>query len=191
MISPSVTVRSQLLRRDSRLPLLAPRPFPNFFALAASRRRGPARVYQQGRLDDGFESRREVIEYDSDLEEETPEVKDTCQLMLEILPEVFDDDEEGAQYVLHHHGLNACNILGNPETFEITGVLDWEMTCAVPEWRAAIGPKFLNYSVVDWEEGEDEPLRLHPGTRRENINMPLKSTISGSSSYSENTSMLH
>ena len=73
-----------------------------------------------------------------------------------ILPEVFDD-EEGAQYVLHYHDLNACNILVNPETFELTEVLDWEMICVVSGWRAAIGLKVLTYIVFDWEEGEDEP----------------------------------
>ena len=78
--------------------------------------------------------------------------------MLEILPEMSNDEEEGAQYVLHHHDLNACNILVNPESFEITGLQDWEMTCVVPEWKAAIEPRFLDYIVFDWAEDEDEPL---------------------------------
>ena len=84
----------------------------------------------------------EETEYDSDLEEEAPEVVDTCQLMLETLPQVSNDEVKVAQYEHHHHDLNACNILVKPETFEIIGILDWEMTCVVPEWRTAIGPKF-------------------------------------------------
>ena len=99
----------------------------------------------------------EETEYDSYLEEEAPGMEDTCQLMLEILPEVFNDKEEGAQYVIHHHDLNAYNILVNPETFEVTGLPNWEMPCVVPEWKATIEPKFLDYIVFSWEEDEDEP----------------------------------
>lgn len=59
--------------------------------------------------------------------------------------------------MLHHHDINAANILVDPETFESTGILDWEMTCVVPKWRAATEPPFLEYIEFEWESLSKEP----------------------------------
>ena len=96
----------------------------------------------------------EDTEFDSDMEDEAPEMKELCHKMLGILPEIFNEEEDDGGFVLHHHDLNQANILVHPETFEITGILDWEMACVVPEWTATRAPKFLDYIAFDWESEE-------------------------------------
>ena len=100
--------------------------------------------------------------HDSDLEEEAPGMKDTCHRMLKALPEIFKDEEEDRNFVLHHHDLSARNILVDPQTCKITGILDWEMTCIVPEWKAAIEPKYLQYIEFEWEADDKEPPPMPP-----------------------------
>lgn len=92
--------------------------------------------------------------YDSDLEEEAPQMKDLCHKYLELLPEIFAEADKKNQFVLHHHDLNAANILVDPETFKIAGIVDWEMTCVVPRWKAAVEPVFLEDADFDWETEE-------------------------------------
>lgn len=93
--------------------------------------------------------------YDNDLLEEAPEIKDLCQKYREILPHIFKEEEEReANFTLHHHDLNAANILVHPDTFEIAGILDWEMTCVVPEWKAEVEPEFLQDADFEWETEE-------------------------------------
>lgn len=93
-------------------------------------------------------------EFDSDMKDEAPEMKELCHKMLGVLPEIFNEEEDDGGFVLHHHDLNQANILVHPETFDITGILDWEMACVVPEWTATRAPKFLDYIVFDWESEE-------------------------------------
>ena len=84
-------------------------------------------------------------DYGSDFEEEVPEMELYCNKFLEVLPHVFANEEAELPYTLHHHDLNASNVIVNPETFEIVGTVDWEMVNIVPLWRAAAYPEFLDY----------------------------------------------
>ena len=81
-------------------------------------------------------------DYDTDFEKEASKMKPLCQEYLEILPFVFQDEKNGP-YVLHHHDLNLANIIVDPETFEIRGIVDWEMVNVVPIWKATSHPEFL------------------------------------------------
>ena len=76
--------------------------------------------------------------------EDAPIILSLCNEFLEILPAVFEEEEEGkASYVLNHSDLNLANILVHPETFSITAIVDWEMVDVVPQWLAKDYPEFL------------------------------------------------
>ncbi|KAG7005373.1 hypothetical protein G7Y79_00020g049010 [Physcia stellaris] len=95
-------------------------------------------------------------DYDSDFEEDAIKIKPLCQKYLEILPSVFKDDDNGP-YVLHHHDLNLANIIVDPETFDIRGIVDWEMVNVVPMWKATSHPEFLMFIVPFPEETSAPP----------------------------------
>lgn len=92
---------------------------------------------------------------DDDFAEEAPIMERLCQEFLEILPKIYKTGEE-TDCTLHHSDFNAANILVNPETLEITGIVDWEMINVVPAWRASAHPEFLSYMEPD----DDEELPL-------------------------------
>ena len=72
-----------------------------------------------------------------------PEMKTVGGQLLEILPAVFPVTESTSKIVLDHSDLHGGNILVDPDTFEITGILDWEYTCTVPFWKVSRYPKYL------------------------------------------------
>ena len=82
-------------------------------------------------------------EYPDDFREEAPAMMSLCHEYLEVLPKLFSDEEERQSYVLNHSDLNLANILVDPETFDITGIIDWEMVNVVPLWRAVDYPVFM------------------------------------------------
>ncbi|KAG7005375.1 hypothetical protein G7Y79_00020g049030 [Physcia stellaris] len=88
-----------------------------------------------GRVDDDSD-------YGSDFEEEAPEIKKACQQYLDILPSICPENDKTPPS-LYHHDLNSANILVDPETFAITGIVDWETINILPRWRATDYPKFL------------------------------------------------
>ena len=85
-------------------------------------------------------------EYGSDFEEEVPKMQRYCNKYLDVLPQVFANEEAELPYTLYHHDLNASNIIVNPETFDVIGIVDWEMVNIVPKWRAALYPEFLDFA---------------------------------------------
>ena len=99
----------------------------------------------------------ENSEYDDSFQKDAPKMKELCYGILDILPKIFKDEGRGSGFVLHHHDINAANILVDPETFEITGILDWEMTCVVPKWKTATEPSFLDYIEYEWESLSKKP----------------------------------
>jgi len=92
-------------------------------------------------------------EYDSDLAEETPAMTSLCHEYLEILPALFGEGKNELSCMLDHSDLNPANILVNPETFDITGVVDWEMVNVVPHWKAIDHPVFLQ-DIEPFDEEE-------------------------------------
>ncbi|CAH0045876.1 unnamed protein product [Clonostachys solani] len=73
---------------------------------------------------------------------------DNCDGYLRAMPLMFPPSEPGkpaeARFVLHHCDLRAANIIVHPETFNITGIIDWENTCSVPEWYGLRYPMLIN-----------------------------------------------
>ena len=102
----------------------------------------------------------DVNDWSSDCDEEAPELEKLTLDFQGVLPEVFPDSEEEVfPYILYHHDLSLASILVNPDTFEITGILDWEKIQVVPEWKASRFPKFLN-DQIDFEGIEDGEPRM-------------------------------
>lgn len=67
-----------------------------------------------------------------------------CHQLLRLLPLIFKSGRSGKeQYVLYHGDLNAGNILINPISLEITGVIDWELASTYPLWVSRRPPKFM------------------------------------------------
>ncbi len=95
-------------------------------------------------------------DYTSDFEEEASQMEALCYGYLKCLPTIFGDDEKDS-FTLHHHDLNLANILVYPETFDIIGIVDWEMIDVAPEWRASEHPRFLEY-MEPFEDEEEPPI---------------------------------
>lgn len=92
-------------------------------------------------------------EYGEDFEEDFPMIERLCKGFLNILPTICSDEEGPDSFCLHHSDLNAANILVDPDTFEITGIVDWEFINVVPVWRAFEHPVFLvNIEPMSEEE---------------------------------------
>ena len=101
----------------------------------------------------------DVNDWSSDCEEEAPELEKLTRDFHDMLPEVFPDSEEIYPYILYYQDLSLASILVNPDTFEITGIIDWEKIQVVPEWKASRFPKFLIHQV-EFEEIEDGEPRM-------------------------------
>ena len=101
----------------------------------------------------------DVNDWSSDCEEETPELEKLTLDFRGVLPEVFPDSEEVSPYILYHQDLSLASILVDPDTFEITGIIDWEKIQVVPEWKAYRFPKFLK-DQIEFEEIEDQEPRM-------------------------------
>ncbi|KAL6860362.1 hypothetical protein ACO1O0_004389 [Amphichorda felina] len=70
----------------------------------------------------------------------------SCAEYERLLPSVFphQDPHDNPRFCLHHCDLREANILVDPETFEITGIIDWEQTCTVPDWYGMDYPLVIN-----------------------------------------------
>lgn len=89
----------------------------------------------------------------ADFDTERPSMLSLCHEYLDILPKLFANENNTPSYILHHADLNLNNILVNPETFAITGIVDWEMVNVVPSWQAMEYPAFMLYQKpLDEEE---------------------------------------
>jgi hypothetical protein len=90
---------------------------------------------------------------EEDFMEEYDDMVATCLEYERVLPLVFPSQEtppnDKLRFSLHHCDLRDANILVDPDTFTITGVIDWEQTCAVPDWYGIDYPLLIN---------KDEPI---------------------------------
>lgn len=93
--------------------------------------------------------------YANDFEKEAPEIETECHRFLQIIPTVFRDEQDSG-YRLHHADLNLANILVDPKSFEITGIVDWELINIVPSWKASDYPVFLQ--DIDPQDEEEPPI---------------------------------
>lgn len=97
--------------------------------------------------------------FDEDLFEDGPAMLDAMDGLLSLLPTIFPKDKknEPVRAPLVHPDLSLSNIMVDPDTFEITGIIDWECTNASPQWQDTY-PQFLMGPDL-----EEEPARLEPG----------------------------
>ncbi|MCJ1453309.1 hypothetical protein MMC28_003655 [Mycoblastus sanguinarius] len=98
-------------------------------------------------------------DWDSDCDEEAPDMEKLCHDFQHVLHEIFPAREETSSYVLYHHDLSLANILVDPGTLKITGVIDWETIQVGPKWKTSRFPKFLT-DQMDFEEIDDEEPRI-------------------------------
>ena len=89
-------------------------------------------------------------QYDEDLIDESPQILEAIEMLQGVLDIVFSQETDPTKYILHHHDLSLANILVDPETFKITGVVDWECIGVVPRWEDR-HPQFLEGPEVEME----------------------------------------
>jgi hypothetical protein len=85
-------------------------------------------------------------ELDEDYLEDGDSIMELCKGYLEALPTIFPAQDSLAEgpFVLSHEDLNQGNILVDPESSAITGLIDWEMVSIVPLWQARSFPKLFD-----------------------------------------------
>ena len=98
-------------------------------------------------------------DFDEDLAEDAEEIIEVLNELQTISTALFPSRPR--HFALHHHDLSLANILVDPATYEITGIVDWECVGTRPHWEDTY-PLFLLGPEV---EGEVEPLA--PGDRDE------------------------
>ena len=94
--------------------------------------------------------------YDEDLVDDGPEIKSALDALCGVTPKLFSPHGYPNGYTLHHNDLSLANVIVDPTTFKVTGVVDWECIGTVPRWEDGY-PQFLDGVEVDeepdpWEE---------------------------------------
>jgi hypothetical protein len=84
-------------------------------------------------------------EVDEKLAEDGIEVLDTFNDLEQVMPRIFSTTDVSEDVkVLWHDDLSGMNILVDPESHKLTGVVDWESVSIVPAWETGGGvPYFL------------------------------------------------
>lgn len=93
---------------------------------------------------------------EDDFEQEAPTMEAVSHAFLDILPQICQYEGPEQAFTLEHHDLNTSNILVDPTSYKITGIVDWEMTCLVPSWMASGHPVFLQ-DIDLWTSDDTEP----------------------------------
>ncbi|ROW05407.1 hypothetical protein VSDG_00568 [Cytospora chrysosperma] len=87
------------------------------------------------------------IGLDEDDLEEYDDIMETFEAYLRFLPTVFPEtkreDQNVARFSLHHCDLRSANVIVDPETYNVTGIIDWEQSITVPQWYSRAYPEFL------------------------------------------------
>jgi len=79
--------------------------------------------------------------------DEYDDMMETCEAYQRLLPDLFpirQTPDHEPRFSLFHCDLREANILVDPDTFSITGIIDWEQTCTVPDWYCRDYPMFIN-----------------------------------------------
>lgn len=83
-------------------------------------------------------------ETDEELAEDREAVLETCCKLKELVPAIFPAKTTRAEKkILYHDDLSAGNIIVDPNTYHITGIIDWESVAIRPDWDATDYPYFL------------------------------------------------
>jgi hypothetical protein len=88
---------------------------------------------------------------------ELPDFERNLEISLNesLLPYVLDQKYLNGPFVLSHIDLDTYNILVDPKTYTITGIIDWDFASVVPVQSLFIRPRFLNAQILDLEEFDD------------------------------------
>ncbi|KDR72735.1 hypothetical protein GALMADRAFT_252952 [Galerina marginata CBS 339.88] len=97
--------------------------------------------------------------FDPDLFDDGPDILHAMDELHSLIPLIFPKDETNERFrtILQHPDLSLHNIMVDPTTLNITGLIDWECTNASPHWEHPY-PQFLMGPEV-----EDEPPRVEHG----------------------------
>jgi len=97
--------------------------------------------------------------FDEDLLEDGPDIIHAMDNLLTLVPKLFPTVENDKPFrtVLLHPDLSLNNIMIDPRTLKVAGIIDWECTNASPLWQDRY-PQFLTGPEV-----EEEPARVKPG----------------------------
>lgn len=85
-----------------------------------------------------------AIKEDYHDEEDWPQWSAACEAMVRAIPSMIDPRFRRSPFLLHHPDFHFVNILVDDD-FNITGVLDWSNTRAVPVERFAAYQEFMTY----------------------------------------------
>ena len=99
-------------------------------------------------------------DFDEDVAEDAPEILEALRELREAWAVLFPSRPRVPPhpFVLTHHDLSLSNILMDPATYKITGIIDWECTGTRPGWEYRY-PEFLEGE----REIEEKPEPLSPG----------------------------
>ncbi|RBR15617.1 uncharacterized protein FIESC28_07258 [Fusarium coffeatum] len=134
--------------RDERL-LLRPNrgPFTTARELAASQANLLARRIQHLSLSPGTEY---YCEADEMLADDGAEVLEIVNRLVEVVPRIYSatEDPEDIKF-LRHDDISLMNVLVNPKTYKLVGIVDWESVSIVPALETGDGvPHFLQGTNV-------------------------------------------
>jgi hypothetical protein len=99
--------------------------------------------------------------FDKDLAEDAEEIIQVLDELQPILSVLFPSHPRN--FALHHHDLSLRNILVDPATHQITGIVDWECVGTRPHWEDTypqflLGPEITEVEPLD--PGETDPVRV-------------------------------
>lgn len=83
-------------------------------------------------------------ETDEELAKDQDEVLKTCHDLEKLIPDYFFHiDNDKNTNTLHHADLSDRNIIVDPSTYTIRGIVDWESVSICPSWETSGYPHFL------------------------------------------------
>ena len=100
-------------------------------------------------------------EYDEDDVSELEDAIAAYESLLSTLPTFFPPGTGDAEtFSLYHDDMSSNNILIDPTTHRITGIVDWECVSLQPSWKTAQVPQLLDGPEVD--DGSPIPAAAPP-----------------------------
>ena len=99
-------------------------------------------------------------DFDEDVADDAPEILEALGELREVWAVLFPSHPRVPPhpFALTHHDLSLSNVLVDPATYEVTGIIDWECTGARPGWEHRY-PRFLEGR----REILEKPEPLSPG----------------------------
>ena len=113
-------------------------------------------------------------DFDKDLAEDAEEIIQVLDELKPILSVLFPSHPRN--FALHHRDLSLRNILVDPATHQITGIVDWECVGTRPHWEDTypqflLGPEITEAEPLD--PGETDPVRVEHWEHWEKTNLRL------------------